>query len=129
MIAQSCAIYYLSGSYKHHGNEDDFGTNITECRMNIYIGNLSFDTTEDQLRQAFESFGEVSTVNIVTDKYTGKPRGFAFVEMSGKDESNAAISGLNGHELNGRTLNVNEAKPRAQSGGRSGGGNRNRRSY
>ncbi|MEW5922866.1 MAG: RNA-binding protein [Candidatus Zixiibacteriota bacterium] len=99
--------------------------------MNIYIGNLSFDTTEDQLRQAFESFGEVSTVNIVTDKYTGKPRGFAFVEMSGKDESNAAISGLNGHELNGRTMSVNEAKPRAQSGGRSsgGGGNRNRRSY
>lgn len=88
--------------------------------MNIYIGNLSFDTTEDQLRQAFEGFGEVSTVNIISDKYTGKPKGFAFVEMAGKDESNAAISGLNGHELNGRAMNVNEAKPRAQSGGGNG---------
>ncbi|PKK82597.1 MAG: RNA-binding protein [candidate division Zixibacteria bacterium HGW-Zixibacteria-1] len=91
--------------------------------MNIYIGNLSFDTTEDQLRQAFEGYGEVSTINIISDKYTGKPKGFAFVEMSGKDESNAAISGLNGHELNGRAMNVNEAKPRAQSGGSSGGNN------
>jgi RNA recognition motif-containing protein len=89
--------------------------------MNIYIGNMSFDTTEDQLRQAFEGFGEVSTVNIIADKYSGKPRGFAFVEMSAKDEAAAAISGLNGQELNGRALNVDEAKPRAQSGNRSGG--------
>lgn len=86
--------------------------------MNIYIGNMSFDTTEDQLRQAFEGFGEVSTVSIITDKYSGEPRGFAFVEMSAKDEAIAAISGLNGQELNGRALNVNEAKPRAQSAGR-----------
>jgi len=94
--------------------------------MNIYIGNMSFDTTEDQLRQAFEGFGEVSTVNIITDKYSGEPRGFAFVEMSSKDEAIAAISGLNGQELNGRTLNVNEAKPRVQGGGggNRGGGNR-----
>ena len=96
--------------------------------MNIYIGNMSFDTTEDQLRQAFEGFGEVSTVNIITDKYSGEPRGFAFVEMSTKDEAIAAISGLNGHELNGRALNVNEAKPRPQSGNRSGG-NGYRKSY
>ncbi|UCC43345.1 MAG: RNA-binding protein [Candidatus Zixiibacteriota bacterium] len=96
--------------------------------MNIYIGNLSFDTTEDQLRQAFEGFGEVSTVNIITDKYSGEPRGFAFVEMSTKDEAIAAISGLNGQELNGRALNVNEARPRAQSGNRGGGGNY-RKSY
>ena len=89
--------------------------------MNIYIGNMSFDTTEDQLRQAFKGYGEVSTVNIITDKYSGEPRGFAFVEMSGKDEAIAAISGLNGQELNGRELNVNEAKPRAQSGNRPGG--------
>ena len=95
--------------------------------MNIYIGNMSFDTTEDQLRQAFEGFGEVSTVNIIKDKYSGDPRGFAFVEMSAKDEAIAAISGLNGQELNGRALNVNEAKPRAQSGGgRGGGGGRGR---
>ena len=96
--------------------------------MNIYIGNMSFDTTEDQLRQAFEGFGEVSTVNIITDKYSGEPRGFAFVEMSGKDEAIAAISGLNGQELNGRELKVNEAKPRPQGGNR-GGGNGFRRSY
>ncbi len=91
--------------------------------MNIYIGNMSFDTTENQLRQAFEAFGEVSTVSIITDKYSGEPRGFAFVEMSGKSEAIAAISGLNGQELDGRALNVNEAKPRSQSG------NSYRRSY
>jgi len=96
--------------------------------MNIYIGNMSFDTTEDQLRQAFEGFGEVSTVNIIADKYSGEPRGFAFVEMSAKSEAIAAISGLHGQDLNGRALNVNEAKPRAQSGNR-GGGNGYRKSY
>jgi len=80
--------------------------------MNIYIGNMSFDTTEDQLRQAFEAFGEVSTVNIITDKHSGEPRGFAFVEMSAKDEATAAINGLSGQELNGRVLKVSEAKPR-----------------
>ena len=80
--------------------------------MNIYIGNVSFDTTEDKLREAFESFGEVTNVNIITNRDTGQPRGFAFVEMAGKDEAMAAISGLNGKELDGRTLNVNEAKPR-----------------
>ncbi len=96
--------------------------------MNIYIGNLSFDTTEDQLRQAFEGFGEVSTINIIADKYSGEPRGFAFVEMSAKSEAIAALSGLNGQELNGRSLKVNEAKPRVQSGNRSGG-NGYRKSY
>ncbi|HWR83094.1 MAG TPA: RNA-binding protein [Candidatus Deferrimicrobium sp.] len=89
--------------------------------MNIYIGNMSFDTTEDQLRQAFTAFGEVSTVNIITDKQTGEPRGFAFVEMSAKENAVAAIAGLNGKDLNGRALNVNEAKPRAESGNRTGG--------
>jgi RNA recognition motif-containing protein len=91
--------------------------------MNIYIGNLSSDTTEDQIRQAFKGFGEVSTVNIITDKYSGESRGFAFVEMSAKNEAIAAIAGLNGQELNGRPLNVNEAKPRAEGGNRSGGNN------
>jgi len=93
--------------------------------MNIYVGNLSFDTTEDQLRQAFEGFGEVSTASIIKDKYSGEPRGFAFVEMPGKTEAIAAISGLNGQELNGRALTVNEAKPRTPGGGgggRGGGG-------
>lgn len=88
--------------------------------MNIYIGNLSFDTTEDQLRQAFAAFGEVSTVSIITDKHSGEPRGFAFVEMATKKDAIAAISGLNGQELNGRALNVNEAKPRTEGGNRSG---------
>jgi RNA recognition motif-containing protein len=96
--------------------------------MNIYIGNLSYDTTEDQLRHAFEGFGEVSTVNIISDRYSGEPKGFAFVEMSSKDEAITAISGLNGQELNGRTLKIDEAKPRVQSGNRSGG-NGYRRSY
>ena len=95
--------------------------------MNIYIGNMSFDTTEDNLRQAFEGYGEVSSVRVIMDRDTNKPKGFAFVEMSGKDEAAAAISGLNGQELNGRELNVNEAKPRDDSGKRGGGGGR--RSY
>jgi cold-inducible RNA-binding protein len=97
--------------------------------MNIYIGNMSFDTTEDHLRQAFEGYGEVSTVKIITDRDSGQPKGFAFVEMSAKDEATAAISGLNGQELNGRALNVNEAKPRPPQGGNGGGGNSYRKSY
>jgi RNA recognition motif-containing protein len=82
---------------------------------------LSFDTTEDQLRQSFEDFGEVSTVNIITDKNSGESRGFAFVEMSAKDEAVAAIGGLNGQEVDGRVLNINEAKPRAEKENRGGG--------
>ena len=89
--------------------------------MNIYIGNMSPNTTEIRLRQAFEAYGEVSTVKIITDKDSGQPKGFGFVEMSGKDEATSAISGLTGQELNGRSLNVNEAKPREQTGNRSGG--------
>jgi cold-inducible RNA-binding protein len=97
--------------------------------MNIYIGNMSFDTTEDQLRQAFAAFGEVSTVKIITDKYTGKPKGFGFVEMSAKSEAVSAISGLNGQDLNGRALNVNEARPRNENGGNGGGNRSYRNSY
>jgi RNA recognition motif-containing protein len=80
--------------------------------MNIYIGNLSLDTAEEDLRQAFESYGEVSRVAIITDKYSGKSRGFGFVEMPAKEEAQAAITGLNGQEMNGQALNVNEARPR-----------------
>ena len=92
--------------------------------MNIYVGNLSFDTTEDQLRQAFSAFGEVTSAAIITDKFSGESRGFAFVEMPEKSAAIAAISGMNGQELNGRTLNVNEARPRTEGGGggRGGGG-------
>jgi RNA recognition motif-containing protein len=87
--------------------------------MNIYIGNMSFDTTEDQVRQAFEGFGEITTVKLISDRDTGRPKGFGFVEMPDQSEATAAISGLNGKELNGRELNVNEAKPRPQGGNRN----------
>jgi len=92
--------------------------------MKVYVGNLSFDATEDQLRQLFEDFGEVKSVNIITDRDSGRPRGFAFVEMSSQDEATAAISGLNGREMLGRTLNVNEARQREQRGGGGGRGGR-----
>ena len=93
--------------------------------MNIYVGNMSFDTTEDQLRQAFEAFGEVSSAKVIMDRDTGRPKGFAFVEMPTNEEATAAMSALKGQDLNGRTLNVNEAKPRTDGGNR-GGGNRSR---
>ncbi|SYZ73131.1 Rna binding protein [Candidatus Zixiibacteriota bacterium] len=89
--------------------------------MNIYVGNLSSATGEEDLRKAFESFGQVSNVNIIKDKFSGEPRGFGFVEMDSKEEAQAAISGLNGQDLNGRTLNVNEARPRTEGGGGRGG--------
>ncbi len=94
--------------------------------MKIYIGNMSYDTTEDQLRQAFESYGEVLSVNIITDRDSGRPKGFGFVEMANKDDATAAIEGMNGKEFGGRTLNVNEARPRPDRGGRGGGGGGNR---
>ena len=91
--------------------------------MNIYIGNISRDLNEDELREAFAAYGQVSSVNIIKDKFTGEYRGFAFVEMPVKEEAEAAISGLNGRELKGRALNVNEARPRTDDRrGGSGGG-------
>ncbi len=90
--------------------------------MNIYVGNLSRDVTEEELRGAFEAFGEVASVNVITDKFSGEPRGFAFVEMPAKTEAESAINDLNGKELKGRELNVNEARPRSEGGGRRGGG-------
>jgi RNA recognition motif-containing protein len=92
--------------------------------MKIYIGNMSYNTTEEQLRETFGGFGEVSDVNIITDRETGRARGFAFVEMANSDEANAAIAELNGKELDGRQLTVSEARPRAEGGGRRGGGGR-----
>ena len=91
--------------------------------MNIYIGNMSFDTTEDQLRQAFTAFGEVTSVKIITDKHDNRPKGFGFVEMAEKESAISAIKGLNGKEVNGRALNVNEAKSKTVSGNRDGGNN------
>jgi cold-inducible RNA-binding protein len=97
---------------------------------NIFVGNLSFGSTETTLRSMFEAYGSVDRVNIVTDRDTGQARGFAFVEMSVDAEGNAAISGLNGKDVDGRTLNVNEARPktdRASGGGYRGNGGGSRR--
>ena len=82
--------------------------------MNIYVGNLSFDVTEEDLRQAFDPFGQISSVKVITDRYTGGSKGFGFVEMPNNAEAQSAISGLNGKELKGRTLNVSEARPRSE---------------
>ncbi len=104
--------------------------------MNIYVGNLSFDTVEDDLRQAFEAYGEVTNVNIVKNRDTGQSRGFGFIEMATDEEGKTAIEEMNGVDLHGRTLNVNEARPRTERpsggggfrrGGRSGGGGGGRR--
>jgi RNA recognition motif-containing protein len=88
---------------------------------NIYVGNLSYDTTEQDVRALFEQYGGVDRVSIVTDRDTGRARGFAFVEMSVNSEADQAIAGLNGREVDGRTLNVNEARPREERGGFGGG--------
>lgn len=90
----------------------------------LYVGNLSFDTTEEQLEAAFRAHGSVRSVSIIVDRQTGRSRGFGFVEMDNDEEAEAAISALNGTELNGRALTVNEARERK---GRTGGGGRGRR--
>ena len=92
--------------------------------MNIYVGNLSREVTEEELRQEFMAFGEVASVSIIKDKYSGQPRGFGFVEMPSKSEAEAAITGLKGKTLKERTLDVNEARPRSDSRGRSSYGGR-----
>jgi len=91
--------------------------------MNIYVANLSRDTTEDDLREVFEAFGQVTSVNIIKDKYSGESREFGFVEMPSKDEAQAALDGLNGKELKEKAIIVNEARPRPDNrgGGRGGG--------
>ncbi len=91
---------------------------------NVFVGNLSFQTTQDDLNSIFSQYGAVERVNVVTDRTTGQPRGFAFVEMSTRSEAETAISSLNGTDLHGRTLNVNEARPKTDSprgGGRNSG--------
>ena len=93
---------------------------------NIFVGNLSYQATEDELHQAFAQYGSVERVNIVTDRATGQPRGFAFVEMTNRAEAEAAIQALNGAELHGRAMNVNEARPKPAGGGGFGGGGRGR---
>ena len=96
--------------------------------MKIYVGNLSYEVTEEDLKLALEQFGKVESVTIIKDKYSGQSKGFGFVEMASKAEGQSAIDGLNGKELKGRTLNVNEARPRTENrgggGGYGGGGGR-----
>jgi len=89
--------------------------------MNIYVGNLSHNTTEENLRQAFEPFGQVTSARIIKDKYSGQSRGFGFVEMPAQSQAQTAIRSLNGKELLGKQISVNEARPRADQG-RTGGG-------
>jgi RNA recognition motif-containing protein len=104
--------------------------------MNIYVGNLSYEVTEEDLKEAFEGFGQIESVKIIKDNYTGRSKGFGFVEMSNNADAQSAIDGLNDKELKGRTLKVNTARPRTENrggrggygggrrGGRQGGGRR-----
>ena len=89
--------------------------------MNIYVGNLNFKSTEEEIQQLFEQYGSVVSVKMITDRDTGRPRGFGFVEMGSDDEAQAAINALNGQDHGGRALTVNEAKPREPRGGGRGG--------
>ena len=96
--------------------------------MNLYVGNLSREVTDEELRQEFEAFGKVESVNIIKDRYSGQSRGFGFVEMATREEGQAAIDGLKGKSLKGRELDVSEARPRTEGrrGGFGGGGRRRR---
>lgn len=95
---------------------------------NLFVGNLSFQTTQDELREVFAHYGSVERVNVVTDRDSGQSRGFAFVEMTERRDAETAMSVLNGWELNGRSMNVNEARPKTQNGG-GGGGERPQKRY
>ena len=92
----------------------------------IYVGNMSYGTTQDTLQALFEEYGQVKSINIVTDRQTKRPRGFSFVEMATDEAAQAAIAALNGQEVDGRALNVNEAKPRAPRSGEKKGSRRKR---
>ena len=92
--------------------------------MNIYVGNLSFNTDDAALRAAFEPYGQVTSAQVIVDRVTGRSRGFGFVEMPSNEEGKAAMDALNGSELDGRSLNVNEARPRTERRGGGGGGGR-----
>lgn len=99
--------------------------------MNIYVGNLSFEVTDDDLRQLFAAYGEVESASVVKDRFSGESRGFGFVEMPAKKDADAAIAALNGTDVKGRSITVNEAKPKApkSGGGGGGGGGRGGRRY
>lgn len=102
--------------------EENLGKGQGGLQMNIYVGNLNFSTTEENVRAAFEAHGQVDSVRLITDRETGRPRGFGFVEMANDEEAKAAIAELDGTELDGRSLKVNEARPRGDRRGGGGGG-------
>jgi RNA recognition motif-containing protein len=104
-------------------------SNLKGGNMNIYVGNISSQLTEEELNEAFAAYGETSSVRIIKDKFTHQPRGFGFVEMPEKAEAEAAIAGLNGKELKGKELTVNEARPRRESFRGSSGGRSTAPSY
>jgi|GEM_PF-75687 len=121
----ACPAYRQAGASRDFKKRFEFFQKFHYKRretMNIYVGNLSFDVTEENLQTAFSAFGQVSSATIVKDKYSGQPRGFGFVEMPDANEARTAIANLNGKELNGRQMNVNEARPRADRGGSGGRG-------
>ena len=90
--------------------------------MNIYVGNLSYDTDDQALREVFEKYGSVDSVNVIFDKYSGRSKGFGFIEMPDNSEAQTALDELDGKELDGRNIKVNQAKPREERGGNRGGG-------
>ena len=94
--------------------------------MNIYVGNLPFEATDESLQTAFTEFGEITTARVITDRFSGRSRGFGFVEMPDNAEAEAAIAAMNGKDMGGRALTVNEARPREDRGGGGGGGGGNR---
>jgi RNA recognition motif-containing protein len=107
-----------------HGNETRFISIKKDKRrtnMNIYVGNLSYDATDETIREAFESFGQVTSAKVIKDKYNGQSRGFGFVEMPAQSQAQTAIKSLNGKELLGKQISVNEARARTDRG-RTGGG-------
>ncbi len=95
----------------------------------VYVGNMSYETTDSDLQSLFEEFGTVQSAQVIMERDTGRSKGFGFVEMANDEEAQAAIDALNGQEVGGRTLNVNEARPRQDRGGRGGGGGRGRGGY
>mgnify|MGYP003572506280 FL=1 len=92
--------------------------------MNIYVGNLPYSVTDADLRETFAQFGEVSTVQLISDRFTGESKGFGFVEMTNNSQADAAIKGLNGSAMKGRNITVNQAKPKSDRPSRGGGGRR-----
>jgi len=115
-VIRSVLLAQLVTGLQHNGSGDNL--NVGGNIMNIFVGNLSFETTDDELRAEFAQYGELSSVNILRDRMTNRSRGFAFVEMPNNEEAQNAITALNGKSINGRTINAAEAKPREERSSR-----------